>query len=417
MNDANPHEKGLDQTINLLREGYRYILNRRQSFQSDVFETRLMGQQAICMGGKEAAALFYDEEKFQRQGAAPNRVRETLFGEKGVQTLDGEAHQHRKQLFMPLLSAERLHELSSLTEKAWERTVENWARKKELILYEEAKKMLCQLACEWVGVPLKADEVQKRTDGLSSLFESPAKFGPGHWRGRYGRNVCEKWMIGIVKAVRENELKAKETTFLHAFAWHRDANGQLLVPEAAAVEMINLLRPIVAISVYICFIVHALEHFPDAKEKLASHFEQLCEPFIHEVRRYYPFFPFAAARVKKDFVWNGFSFKQGTLTLLDLYGTNHDSHLWTDPDLFILDRFNAKEENDFRFIPQGGGDYAAGHRCPGEKATIEVMKVSLDYLANRIEYELPEQDLSYRFVDMPTIPKSKVILAKVKRKS
>ncbi|GGA33098.1 hypothetical protein GCM10011384_23360 [Psychrobacillus lasiicapitis] len=56
-----------------------------------------------------------------------------------------------------------------------------------------------------------------------------------------------------------------------------------------------------------------------------------------------------------------------------------------------------------------------GHRCAGEFVTIEVMKVSLDYLANRLSYRFPAQDLSFSMVSMPSIPHSKVILQNVKR--
>ena len=86
MTNSVPKEEGIDHSLNLLREGYLYILNRRQSFHSDLFETRLLGKKAVCMGGKEAADLFYDNSKFKRAGVAPNRVAETLFGKKGVQT-------------------------------------------------------------------------------------------------------------------------------------------------------------------------------------------------------------------------------------------------------------------------------------------------------------------------------------------
>lgn len=53
-----PREEGIDHTLSLMREGYMYILNRRHSFNSDIFETRLFGKKAICMGGKEAAEVF-----------------------------------------------------------------------------------------------------------------------------------------------------------------------------------------------------------------------------------------------------------------------------------------------------------------------------------------------------------------------
>src|SRR3712207_8802226 len=52
--------------------------------------------------------------------------------------------------------------------------------------------------------------------------------------------------------------------------------------------------------------------------------------FVQEVRRYYPFFPFIVALAREDFDWKGYHFEKGTLTVLDLYGTNHDARLWEE---------------------------------------------------------------------------------------
>lgn len=84
--------------------------------------------------------------------------------------------------------------------------------------------------------------------------------------------------------------------------------------------------------------------------------------------------------------------------------------------MFSPDRFSKWEGSPFDFIPQGGGDYFMGHRCAGEWVTIQIMKVSLEYLVNQMEYEVPNQDLSYSIVSMPSIPHSKVVLKNVKQK-
>ncbi|WP_026065160.1 hypothetical protein [Amphibacillus jilinensis] len=41
-------------------------------------------------------------------------------------------------------------------------------------------------------------------------------------------------------------------------------------------------------------------------------------------------------RIKPDFVWKGYEFKEGTLTLLDFYGTNHDPNIWKIQIYLIL---------------------------------------------------------------------------------
>ncbi|UNT53633.1 cytochrome P450 [Lysinibacillus capsici] len=418
MTDKNqmPREEGIDHSLSLLREGYLYILNRCKSFNSNNFETRLLGKKAICLKGKEAAEVFYDIEKFQRKDVAPNRVIQTLFGKNGVQALDGQAHQHRKEMFMSIMSREGLQYLSDITKIQWETALNKWEQMDEVILYEEVKEVLCRTACKWAGIPLEEEDVKKMTKNLAAMFETPTAVGPNHWLGRNARNKVENWIGQLVDKVRNGEINPPEDTALNRFTWHRDLEGSLLDTETVAVEVINILRPIVAIAIFINFTILALHHYPEEREKLESSDEKYAQMFVQEIRRFYPFFPFVAALVKKNFIWKGYNFEEGTLTLLDLYGTNHEPEVWGNPEVFSPERFADWNGSPFSFIPQGGGDYFMGHRCAGEWVTIEVMKVSLDYLAKRMEYAVPNQDLSYSMVSMPSIPRSKIILKNVKRK-
>ena len=410
-----PKEEGLDHSLTLLREGYMFLANRRKSFASNIFETRLLGQKAICMGGEEAAKLFYDNDKFIRTGAAPKRLQKTLFGVGGVQGLDEEEHRNRKGMFMSIMTPNHLERLNRLTQKYWDIKSREWEQKDQVVLYDESRELLCKLACEWAGVPLNEGEVKKRTEQLTKLFESASALGPEHWMGRHARKELEDWIGELVEQVRNSKLQPPEGTALNSFSFHKDIDGKLLDKEIVAVEVLNIIRPIVAISVYITFTGLAVHQYPENKPKLLKE-DEFLQMFVQEVRRFYPFFPATIARVKKDFIWNEFQFEEGTLTLLDLYGTNHDPHLWDNPEIFNPDRFARWEDSPFSFIPQGGGDFNMGHRCAGEWVTIEVMKVSLQYLANKLEYDLPNQDLSYSMVSIPSLPHSKVIMANVKSK-
>lgn len=399
-----PFEKGLEHGLDFLAEGYKYILNRRISLQSDIFETRLLGQKAICMGGEEAASLFYDTDKFKRDGAMPNRVQQTLVGKGGVQSLDGFEHTQRKQLFMSLMSKENLERMDKEMEYQLEKAVEKWKEQSEIILYDEAKELLVKAACAWAGVPLQQEEIKRRTEQITSMFESPMAFGPSHWRGRNGRNLAEKWIRDLIRQVRNSEIQAEEHTALYTFSQHKDAKGEFLPVKVAAVEILNIIRPISAISIYISFIALTLHQYPELKEKIKTRNSQYYQYFVQEVRRFYPFFPIQGAIVKKDFTWKGYEFKKGTLTILDLYGTNHDPKLWENPSLFQPERFENWKGSPFSFIPQGGGDYFSGHRCAGEWITIRIMKIFLNYFVNELKFEVPPQDFSYRFNRMPTLP-------------
>src|SRR5699024_9169687 len=123
----------------------------------------------------------------------------------------------------------------------------------------------------------------------------------------------------------------------------------LLDLHTASVELANILRPIVAIAVYVTFCALALYQFPEEQKKLQHANQHDYKRFVQEVRRYYPFFPVAVARVREDFLWKGHDFKKDTYVLLDLYGTNHHSDLWDKPDEFRPERFINWNDHPFSF--------------------------------------------------------------------
>ncbi|WP_255624333.1 cytochrome P450 [Clostridioides sp. ES-S-0108-01] len=411
-----PYDEGLDNTLNLLQEGYLFIKNRVSQYQSDIFETHLLGQKVICMTGEESAKIFYDSELFYRNGATPKRVQKTLFGVGAIQSMDGEAHIHRKNLFMSLMTSSHQNQLAKLTMEKLKNSIKIWENEEQIIIFDELNEILCRVACQWAGVPLKESETKKLAKEFSSMIDAFGAVGIRHLKGRRFRTKSEEWIKDIIEKVRLGEIKAEEGTALHAMAFYRDLNGNQLDSHMAGVELINVLRPIVAISTFITFSALALHEYPECREKLLTRDSNELKMFVQEVRRYYPFTPFLGARVKKDFIWNKCEFKEGTLVLLDVYGMNHDSRIWNNPDNFLPERFRERKDNLFDFIPQGGGNPAKGHRCPGEGITIEIMKSSLDFLVNKIEYDVPNQNLNYNLSRIPTLPESKFIINNIRRK-
>jgi fatty-acid peroxygenase len=101
--------------------------------------------------------------------------------------------------------------------------------------------------------------------------------------------------------------------------------------------------------------------------------------------------------------------------MLDLYATNHDPRSFREPDEFRPERFREWNESAFNFIPQGGGDFQNGHRCPGERITIELMKDALEFLVTEVSYEVPVQNLEVRLSRMPALPESGFVIRNVQR--
>ncbi len=408
-----PRDRWLDSTLALWRDGYEFIPSRCRRFGSDIFATRLLLQEAICLQGEEWARLFYDPARFRRHGAAPRRLQRTLFGKPGVQALDGAAHRHRKEMFMSLMTPEKLDRLTETSAAEWEKALRRWSTMAEVVFFDATRELLCRTVCAWTGVPLPEADVRQRADDFEAMIDSPGRIGPRYVQGLIARRRAEAWIAALIEQVRAGELEAPAGQGLHTVAWHRDLDGHLLDPHEAAVELINVLRPTVAISRFLVFIALALHEHPQWRQKLQDEKEDVRQLFVQEVRRFYPFFPFVAARVREDFSWRGYRFPAKTRVLLDLYGTDRDPRLWQEPEAFRPERFRQWDGSAFNFIPQGGGDHFAGHRCAGEWVTIELMKVALDFLVRRMTYQVPPQDLRVSLSRMPALPKSRLVLRQV----
>ncbi|UYZ65138.1 cytochrome P450 [Hymenobacter weizhouensis] len=281
------------------------------------------------------------------------------------------------------------------------------------MLFPEVQDILCRAACAWCQVPLREAEVRRRAADFGAMVDAFGAVGARHSRGKQARQRAESWIRDVIRHVRRGSLRPAHNSPLAAIARHREPDGKLLSDQMAAVELINLLRPIVAIATYVTFAAVALHGHPSYRQLLQNPEEDYTELFVQEVRRHSPLAPFLGARVCEDFTWHGYRFPKGRLVLLDVYGTNHDPHLWPDPDTFWPDRFRNWQENPFDFIPQGGGGYATGHRCAGEWITIEVLKHAVTFLSSRLRYELPPQDLGYDLSRMPTLPRSGFVMRNV----
>ncbi len=401
-----------DATFAALRDGYIFIQKRCRQYDAPAFRTRLLFQRTICLSGRAGAELFYDSARFQRSGAAPRRMQRTLVGDRTIQSTDDITHHERKMLFLSLLADGRIRGLRAAFEERWRIALRRWASEERVVLFTEMGSLLTRAVCAWTGVPLPDDEAEKRVVDIRSVIDGAGGVGPRYWRGRRARTRADAWMRDVIERSRAGKIPVVEGSALHAVANFRGASGALFDAETAGQELFNIVRPTVAVDRFITFAALALHEHPESRSRVVE--PDYLHWFVQEVRRYYPFFPFAVARTRAAFEWQGFHFPGNTRTLLDLYGTDHDAARWEEPEKFRPERFANWEGNMFTFIPQGGGDPAHGHRCPGEWVVIELMKTAVLLLTKEMSYQVPPQDLYIRLSRMPAIPKSRFVISRVR---
>ncbi|MGN6244413.1 MAG: cytochrome P450 [Motilibacteraceae bacterium] len=406
-----------DATLALLRRPYDTLpaLRRRDGGAAEV---RLLGERALVVGGADGVRLFYDDTRMRRAGAVPKPLQRTLFGDGPVHVLDDELHRQRKAMFVrSVADPAAVTALAQTADEEWLRAAVRWVGAPRVVLFDEAVAALTDAVCRWAGVPLTPGEAPRRARDLAAVVDGFGSVGVEHVRARRARRRLEHWAGDVVRAVRSGQLRPAEGSVLAAVTTHRDAGGGLLDDRTAAVELLNVLRPTVAVAWFVVAGAVALHEHPAWRAPAAQGDPATLEALAHEVRRTHPFVPALAARARARFTWQGRTVHAGQLVVLDVEGTDHDPDRFPNPESFDPGRWldaagRFVGPDPFSYVPQGGGDVSAGHRCPGERATIALIAGALRVLA-ALSYDLSEQDLRVDRSRLPTRPASGVALTDV----
>ncbi|PID04649.1 MULTISPECIES: cytochrome P450 [unclassified Sporosarcina] len=402
----------------LMNKGYNLLQELREEVDAPVVKAEFLTKEVTAIYGEEAARKFYDPKNFKREGAMPKPVLKTLFGEGGVQTLDGEEHHHRKNYFMDLMSPDRMEAYHELLAKNV--SEELGKQHGEFELFDLANKVLFNTISEWSGINLEQYDLktlEKLARNQISMISGAVTSPIDHIKGIKDRNESEKWAQDLIEEARKHPVPGKEHLALYAFAHATDLDGELLPVEVAAVELLNIIRPTVALTVWVALMGHALFAERNVYEEVKGNFGELQDSFIQEMRRYYPFFPMLPAIAVNDVEIDGYLIPKESFVVLDLYGSNHDERTITSPGQFDVKRYvgRAKDisyEEEYEMIAQGGGKFREMHRCAGEWITLHSLRVFSDQLVNKYEFTVPQQDWTIPMNQFPTYPNSKVLLFK-----
>lgn len=191
---AIPRERAPDSTLSLLAEGYAFIPNRCRRHGSELFAARLMLSPVVCLSGREAASRFYDHYRFTRRHALPPTTFALIQDHGSVMVMDGEAHRHRKAMFLSLVGEDALRRFADLFTEHWRRAVPRWAARESVVLLDEAHRVITQAVCDWVGLPLAPGDV----DALRTPPSGPHPRPRLHPRPPPER-MCFAWGAGCLK--------------------------------------------------------------------------------------------------------------------------------------------------------------------------------------------------------------------------
>lgn len=399
----------LDATPSFLRRGFTFISWHCDRLGTDAFRARLLGRQMVFLRGLEAAELIYDRELFDRNGVVPTSAQHLLQDEQSVQTLGGSEHGRRKELFVAI--GARHASLAKVFGEHFDRALTRWRDGAPVILYDEAVQLLGRSVLDWAGAAGDDDTDRAVSGQLGEMVEQAGSFGPENWLARGRRLRTEAWARAVIRAARQSDPQSEdpdEPSVVRLIATHRDQDGELLSDNTAAVELLNILRPVVANALFVTFAAMLLHQHPDVVDELADGRVAALD-VAQEVRRVTPLFPAIGGTALRDCRWREEPIAKGTRVLVDLYGTNQNPDVWDRPQVFDPRRFRDDHAAAGRLVPQGFGDVATGHRCPGEDISLALLATAIELLAGTT-YAVPAQDLSVDLAKMPALPKSRMVI-------
>jgi fatty-acid peroxygenase len=406
-----------DSTLGLASDGYRFGMRRFERLGTDMFDARLMLRPVTYLRGSNAARFFYEGGRFSRHAAMPDSVLHAIQDEGSVMMLSGAEHERRKAVFLTLLAPENMPRLTEAFRTYFLEALDGWAGQERVNLLEALQPVLTRTVCDWAGVPLPEDQVGRRSRELFTMVENVAAVGPANWGARALRRRTERWAEELVGGVRDGAVRTRPGSALEVIATLEDENGRPVDQPVRAVELLNILRPTVAVSRYLVYCAWALHQHPAWRARFAAGETDELDFFVHEVRRFFPFVPAIGGTATRDCSFNGRQFKKGDWVMLDLYATNHSGRIWSRPESFLPQRFRGRQVPPNELVPQGGGYADTGHRCPGEDPTVELMRETVRLLTQAVDYDVPEQDLRISLRRILAAPQSGFLLSDIRAKA
>lgn len=366
-----------DLALQMWRRGYGALAAERLRHEDpDAFAGRLLGRRTAVVRGPAGARLFYDGDVVQRRRGIPAPLAALLFGRGAVHGLDGQAHAERKAMFLDLLAGDRVAPVAEAAAADLRGRAAAW-HGQQVVVFDQLVEAYGAAVLRWAGIDCGPAQERRWSRRLAAIVDGFGFAGAAYPRAWAARLAANRWATRLVERTRLGRLSPPAGSALAVIAGTTSLSARV-----AGVELLNILRPTVAVAWPGTFAALAVAQAPQWRERLVGPDADAARvAFGHEVRRVYPFVPALAGRTRCPVRAGDVELGRGDRIVLDVVGTDHDPQLWRDPGEFRPERFADLDPDPFGYVPQGGGDPAAGHRCPGEPLAVRLLAETVGVFA------------------------------------
>ena len=428
MATANPLPPGsnglplLGETLAFANNPFGFVSERRARH-GDVFRTSILGSSTVFIAGPKHTATWLDPTKIQREGAMPANLM-ALFGGHAdiVPLLDGEVHAQRKRSLLAAFTPEAVGSYLPGLQSRIEALLAKWLANSQGPVTAELKTLAIESLAEAI-MGLKPGEELTRLLADNALLAKAFVALPINLPGTpYSKGLqARDRILALLEAVVQRHVDAPPAQpdgLSHILAAAKAA-GVPLDAKTAAREMHHFLLAGMIVYAELAATLRALHEQPQVRERLRAEVlanapsgpvgpaQLRAMPYlmqvVDEVKRTCPNVPMSFGRAKSAIDIGGYTIPQGTLVMMAVYASNLDP-IFTAPETFDPERFSAERDERKRapnaFAPQGAGTLA-GHKCAGFDFATVMMQLFTVLALRTAKWELPEQDLSMKWVVPP----------------
>ncbi len=413
----------LGETLALLRNPFRF-LEERQARYGDVFKSRILGRTTVFLAGRAGAEAFYDGGAISRSDAHPYTITD-LFGGLNFEMYDGPRHLALKEIALTAFGHDAIAGYLPALEGLIQDRLARWARQLEFSATAELRK----LAIEAICLNVLGLAPSPRTDAICRDYArvlkgivSPPLPIPGTPYGK--ARAARDRLLETIKAIVGERRAAPGGDGLSRMLTGQSPDGRRFSDEEAVLEVHHM---VIAGFIVYALMGEVLRRLADdgalaarcrdevgalgAGAPLTLDNLQRLETstrVVLEAKRAVPIVPLAFGRADREFTCGGFRVPSDWRVYLALHLCNLDPAVYPEPRRFDPDRFGSDRSehmaHPLAFIPQGAGP-PTGHQCLGLDYSTYLVLAFLALVVRGYEWDLPAQDLAYRWNTIPPEPR------------
>lgn len=338
-----------------------------------------------------------------------NFVLKPILGESSLLLLDGERHLRERRLMMPAFHGERMQTYGRVMRESTDRSIDRFPIGKPFPIHHEMQEVTLDVILRTVfGMEdeTSKEELRKTLVKMLSFGEHPSlllmigrdgdirfkrthaalgKWSPWHSFQR----VIEKVDALLAKEIERRRGQALGEDVLSMLLAARDEQGKGLSTPELVDEMKTMLvagheTSATALTWTLLELLENRSILTTLRAKIAAGDEEYLDAVIRESLRLHPIVPMVARFLEEPVTLGGRDYPAGAVLAPNIYLTQRNPKIWSDPERFNPERFLHGKVNPYEFFPFGGGV----RRCIGLAFALFEMKIVLRQIVTRTELEL-----------------------------